>query len=245
MFQKNFSLPPTRGNHVEHAVGQSRLLPQFHQAQGALGHETGRFQDHRIAGGQADGGHPSVGNHGRKVPGGDAGEHADGMMVQGRVISLGSVHQGLAFHQVGRAACKFEHLNDLENVAHGLVPFFSLFQGQQMCELIQMFFHQCFHPVQHLHPTGDRCIRPGRISLPGGDDCRFHLFGGALGGLSDDLAGGRIVTIHVGVGFRFTPLSSDTEFQFFRNGQIDAFFGLARAHGDLLSSVSTHFRYRI
>src|SRR5208283_3414439 len=64
MLEQNLGFIAAGGNDVENAVGQPRLLPQLRDAHGGLRNRTRRLQHHAVSGGNADGNHPALRDHG-------------------------------------------------------------------------------------------------------------------------------------------------------------------------------------
>ena len=94
------------------------------------------------------------------------------------------------------AGRELDDLDDLEDIAHRLVPLLAVLLGAQEGQLFEMRFEQRFHTEQHLDSFGDRRAAPGRISLGGGLDSLFNLFGRALRRERDHRARRRVVAGH-------------------------------------------------
>ena len=165
MLEQNLRLIAARGDQVEHAVGQARFLPKFGNAHGGLRRKAGGLQHHAVSAGDADGSHPSLRNHGREIPRRDAGEDAQRFAELHRVITGGDIHQRLALHHLGRAAGELDNLDDLEDVAHGLVPLLAVLLGAQIGQFVQMLVEQLLHLEEHLSALADRRVAPCREML--------------------------------------------------------------------------------
>ena len=165
MTQKYFRFVPPGRNHVEHAGRKSRFLPELGDAHGGLRHEARGFENQTVARGDADRRHPALGNHGRKVPRGNAGKDTDRMVVSRRVVSGRNVHQGVALHDVRRAAGEFHDLGDFEHVAHRFIPFLAHFPGEQIGQFFEMLVQQSLQIEEHLDPLAYGSVGPCRIGI--------------------------------------------------------------------------------
>ena len=52
------------------------------------------------------------------------------------------------------------HFDDLEDVAHRLVPLLAVLHGQQAGQLVEVLFDQGFQPEEHLHALAHRRVGP-------------------------------------------------------------------------------------
>ena len=119
----------------------------FHSSVMRMAHcgaKLAAFKHHAVAGDEADGRHPALRNHGWEVPRRDAGEDAHRLVEPYGVVAAGDVDQRLALHHLGRAAGKLDHLDDLEDVAHGLVPLLAVLLGAEVGQFVEMLSSNCF-----------------------------------------------------------------------------------------------------
>ena len=213
MAEEDLSFVTAGGDHVDHAGRKTRFLPQFGEPQGCLRAEAGGFQYQAVAGRDADGSHPSLRDHGGEVPGSDAGEHAEGVVIAGGVVAGGDVHESVALHDVRRTHRELDDFHHLEHIAHGFIPLLTVLCGTDAGQLVEILLNQGLHLEEHLNALSHRGIGPCGIGLLGGRDREFDFVRGALRSVRDDRARGRVVARHVLAGLGFDPLTTGMEFE--------------------------------
>ena len=196
VLQNQIGFAAAARHQVHHAAGQARLVKQFQHPHGCHGSHGGSFQHEGVPGGDAEGHHPSHGDHGRKIKGCDSGEHAQWLAVEHRVVARGGVHGGFAHHQRRDSAGQLNRFLGLQDVAGRLFPHLAVLLAHQpglVDEVPEL--------VQHLNPLDGRRVGPAGIRVP----CRFNravdLFLGAQWRLRDHLAGTRVEDIGIPSGF--------------------------------------------
>ena len=121
VLEQDFGLFLFGGHHVDDALGQAGLVEHVEQQVAGQRHGVGGLEHEGVAAGYAERQHPAEGDHGREVEGSDAGEHAERLAVADRVVAGGHVHQRLALHEHRGADGDVDRLDDLDDLAAGLV----------------------------------------------------------------------------------------------------------------------------
>ena len=193
MRQEDFGFIAGARNHIEDTVRDTGFLVQFCKPQTGHGRGGGGLEHERIAADNGQRRHPAHRDHGREVPGRNAGENTDGLTIERGVIAGGGVHQAFAHQQAGCRACQFGHFQCLAHIAGGLAQCLAVLGRAQECQL----FHVLFNEVAQLHHHGStlahRGVPPCRIGSLGGFNGLFHFILGAAGDLGNDLACGRVI----------------------------------------------------
>ena len=215
MPQQNLGFVAAGGHQVQNSVGQAGLFPELGNAHGRLRHKTGHLQHHAVSRGDADGSHPSVRNHGRKVPRRNAGKDAQGFAELDGIVAGGDVPQRLALHHLRSAAGKLHNLNRFENISCRFVPLLAVFLGAKIGELIQVLVEQLLHFEEHLGALGHGRVPPCWKGLCGGLNRLFHLFGRTLRRMGNNGARRGVVAWHVLAGLGFTPNAARQVLQLF------------------------------
>lgn len=84
------------GDHIQDARRQSRFHPQLSEAQGRLRRGTGGLEHESVSGCEAQGDHPAVRNHGRKIPRRKPKKDTYRLKVLDRVVLGRHVHKRFA-----------------------------------------------------------------------------------------------------------------------------------------------------
>ena len=117
MLEQEFRFVSAARHDIQNAVREPCLFIEFCKPQ-ARHRRCGRcLQNIGVAAGNGQRGHPAHRDHGREVPGGDAGVYAERLAVAHGVIAIGDVHLALAHHQRRDAAREFGHFQSLLHIA--------------------------------------------------------------------------------------------------------------------------------
>jgi hypothetical protein len=174
---------------LQDAIGQPGLLTQFGQHHRAGRVALGRFQDHRIARGQRRA-HLPQGDHGGKVEGRDARDHAQGL-AHGIHVDAGTGAVGeLAFQQMRRADAEFDHLKPALHIALGVGKGLAMFAADGFGQLV----HVAVDEAHQRHHHAGAALRVG------GAPCDLRAGGGGDGGVHLGLAGKRHLRLHLARG---------------------------------------------
>ncbi len=161
-------------HHLQHAVRQARLLQQLGQHQGHRRVALGRFQDHRVTGGQG-GAHFPQRDHGGKVEGRDARDHAQGL-AHGIHVDAGTGAVGeLTLQQVGRADAELDHLQAALDVALGVGEGLAVFGRQRLGQLVHVAVDQADKGHHHAGAALRVGGAPCDLGLGGAGDGIVHL----------------------------------------------------------------------
>jgi len=112
MFEQNFGFIPAGGHHVQDTFREPCLIPQLRDTHRCLRNKTGGLQYETISRGDTNRRHPALRDHRREIPGGDAGEYTNRMVIHRRVVISAGIHQGFALHEMRHATGKFDDFND-------------------------------------------------------------------------------------------------------------------------------------
>ena len=120
-------------HHVEHAVGQPRLLEQLGHAHAARGHFLGRLEDEGIAAGDRHREHPQR-HHRREIERRDAGAHAHRLEHGVAVDAAADVLGMLALEQMRSAAGELDHFDAALHRAGGVGQGLAVLLADERCE---------------------------------------------------------------------------------------------------------------
>ena len=137
-------------DHLQDTIGQTRLLAQLGQEHRAGGVTLGWLEDHRVARGQGRAHFPQ-GDHGGKVEGRDARDHAQGL-AHGIHVDAGAGTVGeIALEQMRRADAELDHLEAALHIALGIGKGLAMLAADGQRQLIHVAVDQ---PHKRHHHAG-------------------------------------------------------------------------------------------
>ncbi len=187
------------GQHVEYAVGNTRLLGQTRDAQGGQGGLFGRLEDHRVAGGERRAQLPA-GHHQREVPRHDGSDHPEwfaGHQRQCRLLD----RCDLIVDLVDRFGVPGDTVGSGRSViAHGIADGFAHVQRLQQRQLQFVETHQFGEALQDLLALFRWQAAPAFVIECGTSGLYRQLgIGGVAGGhFGQQLAVGRVDAVEGG-----------------------------------------------
>ena len=203
MLEQEFRFVSAARHDIQNAVREPCLFIEFCKPQ-ARHRRCGRcLQNIGVAAGNGQRGHPAHRDHGREVPGGDAGVYAERLAVAHGVIAIGDVHLALAHHQRRDAAREFGHFQSLLHIARSFGPRLAVFPCDHHGQLVEVRHDQITEFEHQIRTAARRGLRPRRKR----GCCRLYRCLYFLvrtdWRLRDDLAGAGVIDIGIFVGFRF------------------------------------------
>ena len=200
------------GHHIDHAIGDARLLREPRQPQAGQRCLLGRFHHDRAAGSQ--GRAPFPGHHqDREIPGDDLPRHAD-RLASGVAEVVAVDGDRLAMDLVGPTGVVAQGVEcqrdiDMPGVGKRLAVV-ERFERRQFVDLRFDEVGQLQHQpatLAGIHPGP----RPGFKSLPRRRHGRIHIGGIPFGHLGDRLLGGGIDRVERAAAAGRPPLAADEE----------------------------------
>src|SRR2546429_1207382 len=176
---------------IEHALGKSRLQEELGQAQPAQGRALGRLQHVRVSRDDREREHPER-NHHWEVEGRYARAHAERVAVEVLVDAGGDVTQGSPLKQSRRAAREVDDLDAAADLASRLVKRLAVVARDERGQLLEVLLECRLEAEHQAHPLHHRRLRPVRVSVRCGANCRVYLGRARQRHVVDDLACGRI-----------------------------------------------------
>ena len=140
--------------------GQPGFLQQLEQPHARGRHQAGGLEHEGVAGDDGQRDHPAPGDHGREVERSDAGEHAERLAVGHGVVTGGDVHERLALGDHRSGDTHLATLDDLDDLAHGLVEVLADLAGAGVGKLVGVRLEQGLPLVEHLGALLHRQLRP-------------------------------------------------------------------------------------
>ncbi|MNM57858.1 hypothetical protein D3C81_690760 [compost metagenome] len=178
-------------HHVQHALGQARLVQQLGDQQGGARVALGRLEDEAVAAGDGQRVHPQR-HHGREVERGDASDHADWLQIGPGIDVRADVAAVLTLEDF---RCSRGELDVLDTalefpdcVFDGLAMLFTDELGNALLVRLQ----QLLEAEHHLRTLCRRGIAPSRESSLGRIDGLLHGGTARQAELVNRLAGGGV-----------------------------------------------------
>ncbi|MNU75126.1 hypothetical protein D3C71_646470 [compost metagenome] len=174
-------------DHVDHALGQARLMQDGDQGLGRGGRRPGGLEHHRIAEGDGRGDLPRRNGDG-EVPRRDQAEHPDRLPIGLDLDARTRRGQVLAVDPQGLAGEIFQDAGGAHRLAHALGQGLALFTRQQAADLRCALHQQRPGPVQHVETHLRRGVGPAGKGGPRRLHRLIHLGRPPLGRAGHDLA---------------------------------------------------------
>jgi hypothetical protein len=156
-------------NDIENAVGEAGLLEEFGESEWGEGDLLRGLENEGVAAGDGDGEHPH-GNHGGKVEGGDACDHAERESA-GVAIDAWADFEEFAGDELWEGAGVFDDFETFFDTGFGFGGELAVFARNEEGEFVDILFDEVFEFEEDLDAVFDREGRPRGESLVGdGDD---------------------------------------------------------------------------
>src|SRR5215212_160449 len=150
---------PRPVDYADYPAGQAGLREQLSQLHRAQRRSLRRFQDVGVAGPYGDGNRPQ-GHHAGKVERGYGGDDPKGVAVREVVYPPRHVAHRIAHHQRGHHARELDHLYATPDFPGGVRRVLAVLQGDEVPELLEVFFQERLEAEEDTCPLDDRCGGP-------------------------------------------------------------------------------------
>ncbi len=174
-------------DHVDHALGQARLMQDGDQGLGRGRGRAGGLDDHGVAEGDGRGDLPGRDGDG-EVPRRDQAEHADRLAIGLDFHAGPGRGQVLAVQAQGLAGEELQDAGGAGRLADAFGQGLALFARQQAADDFAPLHQQGPGAIQHIRTDFGRGVGPGTEGGAGGHDRLIDLGGAALGRAGDHIA---------------------------------------------------------